>query len=101
MELRTITVSVILATAVTWIVWDCYVYFGLHKVEATFSRILFEWSQTPPGFLLVLAFGVLMGHFFVSVARLDLLGVLLAGIAAGAIFWGQKKSDVEKKDEEA
>ena len=98
--LRGVTVWIIVATAVVWIVWDLVVYFGAKNVEATFSRVIWDWSHHPLGTLLVLAMGVLMGHFFYSARRLDLLAVFAAGVVGGAAYWGQKREKPSPDDGE-
>lgn len=100
-DVRTVSVWSLLLITIAVIAWDAYVYFALHRTDATYSRILFDWSRQPWGFLLVLAAGVLMGHWFVDAKRWDLLVTLLAGIAGGAMYWGQKprrKTDRDQKD---
>lgn len=100
MVLREITIWIIVATAVVWIGWDVYVYFVAKNVDATFSRVIWDWSHHPLGILLVLAMGILMGHFFYSARRLDLLGVFAAGVVGGAAYWGQKRKEPSPDERE-
>lgn len=97
MELRSVTTGFIIATAVLWIGWDVYVWFLRGDIDATFSRIIMAWSQTKLGVLIVVALGVLMGHFFFDNKRWDLMIALGAGIAGGALFWRQRP-ELDEKD---
>jgi len=62
MELKVVTIAIMVVTLVVWVVWDVYVAFVARDMDATFSRLLYAAARDTPA--VALAFGVLMGHFF-------------------------------------
>lgn len=62
MELRTVSIAIMLVTLVVWVAWDVYVAFVARDYSATFSQILLEGAKYTPA--LALGIGILLGHLF-------------------------------------
>lgn len=56
----------ILATVVIWLVIDLWLYYSDH---ATISQLVWEWTRVSAA--IVLAVGILVGHWFFPAERKD------------------------------
>jgi hypothetical protein len=54
-----ITTTIILATAIVWLIWDLYLYFSNKE---TISQKIIKWNKI--SIMICFLFGFLMGHWF-------------------------------------
>ena len=61
--IRKITSVIIIVITLTIIGWDVYAY--LNADNSTISVVMTDWSRSSFGNLIVLFWGILMGHWFI------------------------------------
>lgn len=61
-----LTKTFIIATVAIWIIYDLYALYRSKKTEYTISYVIGGWGKKYPGIqmLVLLALGILIGHFF-------------------------------------